>query len=71
MSEKRKILAELPVTGMVVYEITAPDNWDDLTEKEKRDYFIKKARPFWTESLEYSVDIDEWSIKTIVFEEEK
>jgi len=22
MSEKRKILAELPVTGMVVYEIT-------------------------------------------------
>jgi hypothetical protein len=71
MSEKRKILAELPVTGMVVYEITAPDNWDDLTEKEKRDYFIKKARPFWTESLEYSVDIDEWSIKTIVFEEEE
>jgi hypothetical protein len=71
MSEERKIQAELPVSGMVLYEITAPNNWDDLSEKEKRDYFIKKARPFWTESLEYSVDIDEWSIKTIVFEEEE
>jgi hypothetical protein len=71
MSEERKIQAELPVSGMVLYEITAPNNWDDLSEKAKRDFFIKKARPHWCEDLENCVNIDEWSVKTIAFEEEK
>jgi hypothetical protein len=70
MSEKRKILAELPVTGTVLYEITAPDNWDTLDEKEKKAFFIRNARPHWTETLENGVDIDDFALN-ICYEEEK
>jgi len=39
-----KISAMLPTYASSRFEIDKPDNWDDMTDSEKSDYFLEHMR---------------------------